>query len=267
MSEKYYEIKSGVYTFHAIVFKEDEMYRIRFGGKKACVSFTVYKGDKNPNLDSLSYDQSRCVAKGSMAKVAMAFLYKLFPKLGDVYLCDWSDITCNNDVRVVLYQYYLVKYCKTWYQQKFGAVPVDSDSNEDSKVIAKFIKHIKDPASKLSYEDFTKRYIESYFRPQHKERLKSLLRPHYENARTYHEFFKDVSGEFDCMIFHKWLNAFFKRHCHALFQEMFWRIPKENIEYPDVSVRKLEIKPELPSFIQEGGGYMEQHIPREAVHL
>ncbi len=279
-----YTVRAHPYTFAATVMQQGSFVRIRFGGigKKKCVHFGFDVDDENPNIDGLGYDRD-CVVQTAvtrahlehtsgtliMLKTAIWFLYHLYPNMGDVWFKDASHITCkaNNiggqPARVHLYQFYLVKHGKTWYQKKLGAMLIEPSATDDVKA---FLRYIRDPRAKKDFDAFCAEYIPvGVFGPKRRGALLQMFRNVYSTHRTYHGFFKELADDYDCAVFDTWLNIFFVKHCRVPFENYLWRIPRGEVadDYANASI----INSQNTRFMGGGGVYNGPWDPRNEFHV
>ena len=132
---EYYKISAGRFNFMASVDETPYLYRVKFGGSKVCVFFSVYKDDEDkdfPNMDGVGSDKHCDVhntlhnKEGTilMIKSSLIFLLWRFPYIKHVQFLDTSKKECANKVYVDLATFHFAKYGKTWYQDHFGATPL-----------------------------------------------------------------------------------------------------------------------------------------------
>ena len=153
----YYKIKSKNYEFYASILDTEFEYRIKFGGTRECINISVYKDDAEANLNGISFD-NRCsvdeqmVPTIEMLKTALKFTrlkYKEHSK--SIMFKDHSRITCNKNIQIPLYYFYLTKYGKTWYEYKFNAKLYNKN---DIEKIENALKFIKNPGNKIEFDEF-----------------------------------------------------------------------------------------------------------------
>jgi hypothetical protein len=249
---KHYVLHSHPYKFYATVDEEDAgQIVINVGNEKTCVRISVYKEEPFPQLDSLSYNM-HCAENmesinagllpsagtAHILRVALKFTYTLFPHLSDIHFLDSSSLECNNDVRVTLSYFYMVKYFNTWYEAKFNAKMLDARRYADYK---KFASFMKSEIAEKTYDEFANKYLSSFFNNPRMKIFKRLLEPYFAQARTYHDFFKAVADDNDCIVFQHWLAYFIKKNITVDdFEEAKWYIPRSTIDgYADVEFQEV----------------------------
>lgn len=260
MSERYFIIRASPYKFTAVVFfqKEGGLYRIRFGGKQACVFIEVYEEELYPNLTSLGTNKECALEPGAgllpgagtvrMVKAAIRFVYTLFPHQKDIYFKDTSKVSCSRG-RVSLAHLYIAKYHQTWYQQKLGAVLVN-DSDENS--LKDLVKCLRQPYRE-TFDIFYTTFIIPNMRPHNKELVYQKLEPLHKAHRTYHGWLKDVASHYDCSILRNWLEAFFRTLSPFDFRSE-WKIKKDiAMTWSEIDITPTTTKPLFSTFIQSGG--------------
>lgn len=262
--KKQYSISSNGYSFDVNVQKFPDKYIIQYGGiKKSCVYITIYrKADEadrsQAQLEGISYDQ-KCsleenLAVGSgtitMLKVALSFTRRLFPFVTSFRFKDTSMITCKNKVKVSLACSHFVKYGKTWYQDKYDAVPLFKD---DQNKMDKAFSYINDKDRKGDFNRFWKKYVEAHLGRMKgivKEGLYDNFKECWDENMTIHDFFKALL-EMDCMFTIDWLEDYLRRRHNVFLNGAEFVISK------DFSTDlKIKVKDELKkgfNIKQDGG--------------
>lgn len=262
MIEEYYEILSWPYKFHAIVLKDPEngLHRIKFGGKKGCVMFSIYDDEIDPNLDGISYGRECAYNRENplegllpsagtvdMANVAFAFVSSVFPDKGDVILKDQSKITCNKNRKVSLQHYYIAKHAKTWYQAKFGAKLANRSDKRDFRAMLEYLES----KYRETFEEFCSKYVIPIVSKAQFDSLKDILRDNFESSKTYREFLEKLAEDHDCLVFYKWLSYFMSKITNFPFHDAYWKIPKKNAG--NLEINRIQQKPRF-DFVIFGGG-------------
>ena len=269
LSMEYYTIKSHPYTFQAEVSKaRGQPTRIKFGGKKGCVDFTILPHEVNPQLEGLFADSACAVANDTqpkqgllpstgtvvMLKAAITFLYALFPRQKDIFFIDSSHIDCIDNTRANLHELYLVKHLKTWYQDKFNATTL---SPTEMDKINTFCDMLKSEYTERSFDEFSARYLSPHMRPRELQNARAYLAPIYAQNTTYHGFIKEVA-EHDCLIFDKWLTPFVRANLSVVFSSALWVIHKQTSKtFPPITFEKTT---ELPAFRLDKGGMDQTYL-------
>lgn len=254
----YYKIKTKNYEFFAIILDTEFEYRIQFGGTRECINISVYKDDAEANLNGISFD-NRCSVDEQMIpgegtiqmlKTALKFTrlkYKEHCK--SMMFKDHSRITCDKHIKIPLYYFYLTKYGKTWYQDKFNAKLYNKN---DVEKIENALKFIKDPANKIEFDEFNKKYIR--FQKRFKD-LDKTFKPIYDRSKNYYEFLNEIVVEFDCGIFDRWFSIFWNDICTLNFGEVYWKIKGTTIDsWDNIEIESTLTKPKFKR-VQDGGFY------------
>jgi len=262
-TQTFYEIKTHPYTFHAIVYENHDRGQtfIRFGGKKACVHLSIYKGEPNPYLMGLGRghecsmsDEPPRADTVRLLKAALVFMYEIFTDrhLSDTQLKDTSSISCSSDVMVNLMALYLGKHLQSWYQAKFGA-ELDSSSEGLQSGLAR----LQDPSEKaaMTFPDFVKRWLKPHIQSSRRlQKIIELIEPYYQRTHTLHEFMASLD-EYDCEVFDGWLEALVMSLFSTDLRSSLWRITMERVNaFPRVTIRPIDEKPAFPGFVSQGGG-------------
>lgn len=165
MEQTNFKITSGSYKFVVSILEDKYMYKVRYGGKKACVNFSVYKEEDKefPNLDGVGYSADCSIGDPlenssgtqAMVKSALYFLVWRFPFIKHVQFIDASKKTCKLNISIDLATFHFAKHGKTWYQDKFDAQLINKnqqkyidrakvllDSNHDKDFEGFWTKHI-----------------------------------------------------------------------------------------------------------------------------
>ena len=253
---EYYRIRSHPYVFHAQVqTSRNRPTKIKVGGKIGCLDITVYGDDDcNPYLEGL-YSNPDCAAlnedapmrgmlpstgTAKLLKAALSFMYRLYPRQGDIQFFDTSHINCAKGKRLNVYDLYIVKHLKTWYQDKVNATPINPLHEERLQHLYAMLKM---PYKEANFEEFSSRFLHGIVAQPELTHLKRILRPIYENNTSYHDFLKQVS-ENDCEIFDKWLSNFINSHVHLQLHSIMWCIKKSNVStFPEIEVTRMAEEP------------------------
>lgn len=208
-SREYYKIK----TLHAHYYVEiwhqyPQMDKVFVGGRKKCVSFSVYLSengkvdeDEPPQLDGFGF-HPHCNSKGNHMKgigsvhllnTSMAFLVDFYKmkKSTTFQYTDSSFIECLKH-HMPLCVYYIVFHGKTWYEYKFNAKPIYTDASLYDEQKRKLKAHI-----------MGKPDISVYFTKEQKK-LQEHVQSVYDTCQTLKECL-DILKDYDCDIFRGWL--------------------------------------------------------------
>lgn len=133
---EYYKVYADANKFMASVQEYNDLYKVRFGGSRACLHISVYKNDDKefPNLDSLT-SKPDCNIQGNLpnkegtvllVKTCFKFLLWKFPFIKHIQFIDLSTKECFKQVSIDLSTFHFAKYGLTWYQHRFDAKPLDN---------------------------------------------------------------------------------------------------------------------------------------------
>jgi hypothetical protein len=239
MSEKYYIIKSNLnynnkkYSkyYYVNVFSKKNEDTILVGGLNIkCVNIIINK-KRNKGILELVQHHEKCsffdtlkdgFEMTDLVKNSLYFTMYMYPDVLSYELVDNSFIPCKNGKRISLADLQFVKYGKTWYENKFGAV------SKNKNVINFIKKNIIEKLNKkinLSYDQFIKEYYDEDFFANSKNI--NLIKITYKSENTFNEylnyFFKN---KLDC-IFYQYI---FQEYIGNLLQGNEWIIEKSIIE-------------------------------------
>jgi hypothetical protein len=240
-----YDIHAHPYKFKANVSSNIsegiiEYQRVTFGYQKMCVAITVYPHDPVGHLEGVSYNElcgineftnTNGLESGSdtvkMLKTALRFTCDLWSQVKSFSLKDSSSIDCNHGRKVSLNYLHLAKHGKTWYQDKFGAVPQTKD---DEKYLVMLNETMEAPITE-PFEWFYDKYILRFQNRMlmKKPQLVPILKPIYEQATTIREFIQ-LASKNDCIIFEHWFDVMMSKLCLFQFAYEYWVIPETSIE-------------------------------------
>ena len=244
MSEKYYVIKSNLnynnkkYSkyYYINVFSKKNEDTILVGGLNIkCVNIIINKKRNKGILELVQYHE-KCAffdtlkdgfEMTDLVKNSLYFAMYTYPDVLNYELVDNSFISCKNGKRISLADLQFVKYGKTWYENKFGAV------SKNKKVINFIKKNIIEKLNKkinLSYDQFIKEYYDENFFANNKNI--NLIKNTYKSENTFNEylnyFFKN---NLNC-IFYQYI---FQEYIGNLLQGNEWIIEKSIIENYDIN--------------------------------
>lgn len=209
MSKEYYKLETSYATYYVEIWHQyPTIDKVNIGGKKKCVSFSIYLEDKDsPNLDGFGYDEA-CNKEGDhvkgigsihLLKTSMQFIishYNLSRDNTRFQFKDKSFIECNA-YKLALPIYYTVFYGKTWYESKFDAVPLFMSKDE-----------LKEQRNHLLAFLKTKPHINEFFSGS--EKLKVTISKSYETSESIYDCLMKLK-DLDCSIFKNWLPTLVSR--------------------------------------------------------
>jgi hypothetical protein len=282
LQNEYYKIKTPFATYFAEIYHQypntDKVY---IGGKKKCVTISVYKDDINavmgakllspqqhwmlarvgsqpcinepPNIDGLGYhsncneagDHQRSSGSIHLLNTAMQFIimhYKLKDKT--FLLKDTSYIECNKG-HLPLSIYYMAYHGKTWYEAKFNAVPVLISSDllqKQKKELKHFLK------GKTGIND-----LKEFFNEKEKP-LRDIILKEAKDCKNIKELLTHLK-EYDCDIFKNWLSRLVSKFIPNL-NGADWQI--ELNKDTSLYIEQIKDKP-IDMFSMNRGGLFRHH--------
>ena len=246
MSEKYYIIKSNLifnnknydkyyYVNISSSKKEDN---ILVGGLNIkCVHIIINKR-KNIGLLELVQHHEKCsffetLKDGNetvnLVKNSLFFVANLYPDVSKYELIDNSFITCKNGKRISLADLHFVKYGKTWYENKFGAILTNQKKSTVNLTKSGILKNL-DSKIEIPFEDFIKEYHDEDFFDNQKNIniIKKIYKPDITLKEYLNYFFKN---KYDCSYY----QYVFSKFIGTPLQGLEWIIEKNTIENYDVN--------------------------------
>lgn len=175
-----------------------------------------------------------------MIKTALRHAYSEIPSTTIFKFDDMSKIDClpknmsippeRKPIKPLNLAYFSIAYhSKTWYELRFNAEMIDKVQYANYRSSLSFLT---DSATKPSFEDF----LEIAQPPVDQI---EILKPLYESAETYRDFFNAIPKAKRCDMLYYWLSTFMKHYIGRVYTEMDWQI---NIDTMDKHLSK-------------GGGY------------
>lgn len=197
-----------------------------------------------PNIDSFGYNE-HCNQEGNHIKgvgsihllnVGMQFIINHYKLLKDTQfqLKDTSFIECSR-YKLSLPVYYTVFYGKTWYEQKFDAVPLYISADE-----------LKGQRQKLREYMKTKPPLTDWFMGSHE--VEKMIEKIYVKTGSLQECLDELKSH-DCYVFKNWLPALVLKYIPVLIGTEWSIVCRSNI---DINIEKLSTKPKK-LFKMEGG--------------
>ena len=244
---------------------------------KGCVILYIndYKSSDTAILDTIKYD-SKCnitqdLEEGSGTKhmifTALNILVYYFPNLKYVKLLDTSHKNCSKVNKLGatpsmnLAVYYMLFYKKTWYENLFGALPIEKEN------LIKYNKFIDNLDSIAITMPFLK-FINTYFKGADLKYIVDLNNKYslkldelYNSSKTYVEFLSTVKTKIDnkeeiCKFFGTFLYTFMNDISNGITSNIlgdYWIFSTKNIY-------KIKFKetPVTESESLTGGDYLTQ---------
>ena len=249
MSEKYYVIKSNLnynnkkYSkyYYVNVFSKKNEDTILVGGLNIkCVNIIINK-KRNKGILELVQHHEKCLffdtlkdgfEMTDLVKNSLYFAMYTYPDILNYELVDNSFISCKNGKRISLANLQFVKYGKTWYENKFGAV------SKNKKIINFIKKNIVENLNKkidLSYDQFIKEYYDEDFFENNKNIniIKNIYKPKITLKEYLNYFFKN---KYDC-IFYQYI---FHEYIGNSLQGTEWIIEKSTIENYNINATIID---------------------------
>lgn len=255
--DRFFTIVSNTNTYRVMIRKMNPRYTLFIGGcKKRCITITKFIDNDNAHIEGITYDTLCNISKDmkrssgtiDMIKTALTFLIRIFPKIRTVSFVDKSEIYCKNNAHVYLASYHFLKYGKTWYEDKFDAIPEESC---DRKVYNRFKKNIGKYTTS-SFKEFCSLYLEKNIR--NKSAIMRTIRPHYDTNDLI--FLKRIQENEDCSVFYVWLYEYMQSKMKgAKLYQMFWNIKADTIISWEHNINITQNTPEEKWTHQFGGKY------------
>jgi hypothetical protein len=170
-----YSIKTVLGIFDVEILETPEK-TITVSDESLCISISIQN-------DCASLEcEDRSEKTVAMVHLAFTILREVAPHIKYVLLDDRSDFECDiGDGRFIgisIALYELIFHRATWYERHFGAKLLDPDDQT------------KYQRSKQNFEDPS--YKPAYFNFKHNPEINALLKPIYNESRTWSEFFKSI---------------------------------------------------------------------------
>lgn len=148
----------------------------------------------------------------SLFKAACMVVFRLFPKVTSISFKDTSKIISkiNSSISVSLSTLYIVKHGETWYENKFGAVAMNSEYREKLSV---GIKNLLEEKLPKDFDNFFENHITpkprgAYMRQIPIKILKQELKKMYPISGNLRDFVKKIIDEYDCLMLEGWLEKY-----------------------------------------------------------
>jgi hypothetical protein len=241
MSDKYYIIKSNLnfnnkkydkYYYVNISFSKKEDNILVGGLNIKCVHIIINKR-KNIGLLELVQHHEKCsffetLKDGNetvdLVKNSLFFAANLYPDVSKFELIDNSFITCKNGKRISLADLHFVKYGKTWYENKFGAILTNQKKNTVNLTKSGILKNLNSKIE-IPLEDFITEYHNEDFFDNQKNI--NIIKKIYNSNITLKEylnyFFKN---KYDC----RYYQYIFSKFIGTPLQGLEWIIEKNTIK-------------------------------------
>lgn len=249
MNTTWYSVKGNGKEFYCklltISYGEKSIYSLSVGGKKEfCVTIAI-KSDDIAYIDRVEYSDF-CVKDGVLAieggmviilSVSLWVVKQLFPTIKIFTLTDDSHILCirkQKQYKLSLANDYIIKYGKTWYENKFNAILPDEIT----------------PLYKKSQE-----VLDLPIDPFEYQRDRAVFLTKYENtyrtAGTPREFITMLRSEYGdryCIEVGLWLTRYMELLNVKIFKDS-WMIPASSLSEPEgYELTKVDISQDM------GGG-------------
>lgn len=256
--KEYYTIRTSYSTYYAEVWHQyPNIDKVYFGGKKMCVSFSIYFDEPDPNLDVVGYDENCNTTatlvngKGTkhMLLCAFAFVKHMYGKHGvseRFLLKDYSTIDCHGH-EMFLSHFYMLHYGKTWYEAKFGAQPVEQPERYHTSVgVWKAMLKTK-PTPDVVFGN-----VKGTQRRAHLEKM-------YKEHATLGDFLK-TTKDMDCSIYRRWGDALVNSAFSYNIVGREWAIDASALKQPAIQVIYVGEKKPTDMFIHTGGAMRNRDV-------
>lgn len=261
MNKEHYQIKTSYANYYVEIWHQyPTIDKVYIGARKKCIGFSVYLNEKGkslkeepPEIDGFGFSQ-HCNITGNHVKgigsvhlmnTALRFIinhYKL-PENIKFTFKDVSFIECIK-YHMPLRIYYTIFHGKTWYEDKFGALPVNKLA----------ITRLEESRKRLKEFLSLKPDIEMFFDEDQKDLMEYVLSI-YAKCGSLKECL-DILKEEDCKVFKGWLE-FVYEHVMKSDYDRSWYIT--NKVGPDfLTYTKIEVKPAILFSLKGGGMYFRR---------
>jgi hypothetical protein len=244
MPDKFYVIKSSInyknkeyfkYYYVNILSNKKENIILIGGLNIKCININIDKKINNGILELVQYHEKcsffETLQEGfemvNLVKNSLYFAIYTYPDIINYELVDNSFIACKNGKRVSLADLYFVKYGKTWYENKFGAIPKNKEIIDFIKknILNKINKKIN-----LPFDKFMKEYYNEDFFERDKNKI--IIKNAYKPENTYYEYLNYFfQNNFDCIYY----QHIFQKYIGQSLQNTEWIIEKKIIENYDIN--------------------------------
>lgn len=253
----HYQIRSRLYTYDVTIEEvvADLLHKVYVGGNQKCVIISVYFDGTHPNIDGLGYDE-KCNSDVSLPHgtgtvdlltSAMSFVSHKY-KNTKFELKDKSYVECDKiadgdkKLRIPLMYLHIIKYGKTWYEDKFNAQPVE---------FPKYRTRMRDLHALLKTHPTWQDVCTAYEVPQAYQKALGKM---YEDYKDLQTFIETLVRDYDCSLLKTWLGKIIAKGIGRELYNSSWMI--KNAKNNLTSVKRLR-KPLEGSFgerLQDGGG-------------
>lgn len=238
------------------------MYRIRVGGKKQCIYISLASYDEYAGLLTVKHDEDcvlSCLEDGTSSAdvclprssgtvklvcVALSFVLSKYPFIKGFVFEDHSQLDCLQDVKLSLTDYYIAKHGKTWYHDKFGALPLlETHKQQYLRALDRYTSMPIGTTTPQAFYDTYVRPFESVIRIRgmhgksaRRSYLQFLLEyfeKHMPQHDTYSSLMRKMTGNKesnDCAMFQKWLPEFIRSLFPIALMEIDWVIDSKNVK-------------------------------------
>ena len=177
-----------------------------------------------------------------MIKTLLRHINKEIPEITKFTFEDYSKLECGTKEEknakvdravgthaypVSLFYFSLAFNGITWYEKHFYATLRNPDQYRSYREGIKRICYTKE--SKLSFEEFL-----AISTPTLEQILE--LKPYYERADTYHQFFSSIPFERRCSLVRNWIHVFMAHILQGVFQHTDWMMDVTTMDTPVISM-------------------------------
>jgi hypothetical protein len=255
-----------------------DYYRIRFGGEMQCVyiivtSFEDYASFNNATHNekcSLSESLSRSDGTIKMIRTALKFVCERYKHVKGFLFNDGSWIQCEQDTKVCLHDLYIAKKARTWYHDKFGAMPfLEHDKASYMSAMHRYEQlRIGHTTPQIFYDAYIAPYYETIKIKGKKaifDFIKRKLNELMPKHTHYIELFKELmsvkeNGEYlDCIVYNKWVQVFIRANVPVDIGNMEWIISKECVTAWNIPLAIKSSQKDMNAVSYWGGGSRSVH--------
>ena len=248
MSKEYCLLKTSYSNYYVEVWHQyPNIDKVYIGGRKKCITFSVYLDEPCPNIDGIGYHENCNKSSGTkhMVLTSFYFIYHMYKK--DVfYFKDTCKILCSG-YDMQLGTYYILHYGKTWYEKNFNATPRKApDYKKDVRKLRQFLK--TKPSTTEIFSD-----IES--KSRHNAictfRSNSVQTDLYNRSNSVQTLLQSLK-EMDCIVYKGWAEQIVQTYVQYL-HGIEWCIDSKSLNTIETEVISLGTNKPSDMFIIQGG--------------
>lgn len=227
--------RSAKHIFQAQIKDEKYHISVKFGGTtfEGCIEIMIHKGEDKDAVIAQIYSEPECAIDTllqlgesiDMIKASLQLCQILF-NINEFKFMDNSEFDCieknlsklpprRRTKPISLAHLHLIKYGKTWYEDKFNAILMKQEDIDAYRIAKDRLQITID----LSYDDFAKKN-----KITHEQY--DALEEYYSNSTTWIEFFQSIPKTKHCELLN-WAPSFMDMLMNFKINEQYWKIQLE----------------------------------------